>query len=172
MRRVSRSETPAAYAGINALDLIPSEPMKPETFASAIAILQANFGMEYSPEKTAILFDMIRDEMWSEERFNRTFKWFLKNKRYAAWTIADWFDYGVKVYPYSWMLKQAFDGVDSAKSLECYELPDGQFVWKMRDGETLPFKLREDLVGRSNHPRGESVESSARLEQAYKELGI
>ena len=91
----------------------------------------------------ALMFDMIRDEGWTEERFNRTLKWFLKNKPYPAWTIADWFQYDVKVYPYAWVLRQVFNGANWKTDIESYELPDGSVVYKLRDGQTLPFKRRD-----------------------------
>ena len=95
--------------------------------------MQANYGTDYAPEKIALLFDMIRDEEWSEERFNRTFKWFLKNKPFPSWTIADWFSYGVKVYPVEWTHGK------SLSDYEGYELPGGVNVFKPKDGVTLPF---------------------------------
>ena len=130
--------------GLNGLVLIDSPPVRPQTFTEAIAILQANFGTEYAPEKTAALFDMIRDDDWSEERFTRTFKWFVKNKPFAAWTIADWFQYGVKLYPYAWYLRQQSDaGPDRIvlKKMDVYQLSPGVFGYKWKDGETLPLPI-------------------------------
>jgi hypothetical protein len=126
--------------GVNALDLIDSPPVRAETFTAAVAILQSNFGMKYSPEKTAMLFDLIRDEGWNEERFNRTFKWFLKNKLYPSWTVGDWFSFVVKVYPYEWYLKQCREGMDVRKDMDIYLLPDGTRAYRWHDGQDLPFE--------------------------------
>lgn len=126
--------------GIDALDLIESDPVQPATFTKAIAILQANYGTEYSQEKVAVLFDTIRGENWGEERFQRTFKWFLKNKPFPAWTIADWFSFSVKVYPYSWYLEQVSkSGGGVNKQIETYRI-DGVTVFRYADGQELPFE--------------------------------
>lgn len=129
--------------GINALSLIDSPPVETTTLTKAIATLQANYGTSYSPEKIMLLFEMVRDEHWTEEQFTRTFKWFLKNKPFPAWTIADWFQYGVKVYPYAWYLRQQNEAgphVDVLKKMDRYRLPDGTTVFKWKDGEVLPFE--------------------------------
>jgi len=82
---------------------------------------------------------MIHDEHWSEERFVRTLKWFLKNKRFSAWTVADWFDYGVKVYPYSWYLDQVHEfGREVNDRIEAYRI-NGVVVYRYADGQELPF---------------------------------
>jgi hypothetical protein len=125
--------------GINALDLIPSEPVSTKTFSKSFAILQANYGTEYSQEKMALLFDMINDDGWSEERFTRTLKWFMKNKPFPSWTIADWFSHSVKVYPKSWYDEQCVNG--KGGEIETYLLDDKTYVYKFRDGVTLPFTL-------------------------------
>lgn len=127
--------------GINALDLFDSAEMQSDVFVGAVAALQSNYGTEYSQEKVALLFDMIREDGWSEERFMRTLKWFLKTKPFAAWTISDWFSYGVKVYPYAWYLEQVNkNGGSINKQIESYRLPDGVIVFKYADGENLPFE--------------------------------
>lgn len=130
-----------AQNGVNALDLIPSLPVGESTFTKAVAILQANFGTSYSPEKIATLFDLIDDDGWSEERFKRTFKWFIKNKPFPAWTVADWFAYSVKVYPYSWYLEQvAKNGREVNGQIDTYKLDDGTLVFRYRDSDELPFR--------------------------------
>jgi len=99
----------------------------------ASTLLKQNYGVDYGKEKLITLFAMMNDEGWTEYRFQETFKWFLKNKLYPAWTIADWFQYGVKVYPAAWTYgkpKSEYEG---------YELPDGTIVYKPKDGQRLPF---------------------------------
>lgn len=128
-------------SGVNALDLLDSASIQSGVFVRAVAALQSNYGTEYSQEKVALLFDMIREDGWSEERFTRTLKWFLKTRPFAAWTIADWFSYGVKLYPYAWYLEQVSkNGASVNKQIESYRLPDGIIAYRYADGEELPFE--------------------------------
>lgn len=131
---------------MDALGLIDSPPVTTQTFTRAMALLEANYGTEYNSEKAALFFDVVREEKWSEERFLRTLRWFLKNKPFPAWTIADWFQYGVKVYPYEWYLKQQHGAgpmVNVLKQMDRYRLPDGTVVYRWKDGEELPFEKVE-----------------------------
>ena len=133
LRSLKQPSTLVIENGINALDLIDSPPATTASLQTAVAVMQANYGTEYAPEKIALLFDMIRDEGWSEARFNRTLKWFLKNKPFPSWTIADWFSFSVKVYPLEWTYGK------SRNEYEGYELPEGVTVYKPIDGVKLPF---------------------------------
>jgi len=127
--------------GVNALDLIDSPPVSVDTFKKARAILEASFGKEYSDAKMAVFFDLIRDEAWSEVKFNRTLKWFLKNVPFPEWSIANWFQYAVKLYPYSWYLEQVVkNGASVNKQIETYRLPDGVIGFRYADGQELPFE--------------------------------
>lgn len=134
--------------GVNALALIDSPPMTTATFQVAVAKLQANYGTEYSPEKIALLFDRIRSHGWSESRFLKTFNWFLENKPYAAWTISDWFAFTIPVYPYEWYLKQCREGEDVSKQMDRYLLPNGQVVYRWKDGQELPLEKAPPLTRR------------------------
>lgn len=126
---------------MNALDLIPGEQVSGVTLAKAKVFLKQNYGLEYSEEKFAMLFQMIDEERWTEERFKRTFSWFLKNKKFPSWTIADWFEFGIKVYPYAWYLQQIDkQGREFNRSIDWYRLPDGTLVCKPKDGNDLPFQ--------------------------------
>ena len=129
--------------GVNALDLVGSQPMSEESFIKAIAYLQQSYGIDYPKEKFSILFDLIRDEKWTEERFQRTLKWFLKTKYNQAWTVADWFQYNIKVYPFQWVRnycnKNGIREVDYIKTLDCY-LVDGIRVYREKDGAELPLQ--------------------------------
>lgn len=129
--------------GIQALDLI-GDTVSDESLMKASAMLEQNFGKEYPIEKFQMLFQMIRDENWTDERFKRTLKWFLKTKYNQAWTIADWFQYeGVKLYPYAWYLEQVSKlGAKANSQIECYELSENPKIigYRFADGETLPFK--------------------------------
>lgn len=134
--------------GVNALDLIPSEPLTAKAFADARAVLQANYGTEYSDEKMALLFDLLRDDEWSNERFMRTLKWFMKSKPFPSWTVADWFAYSVKVFPYSWYVEQCTKG--RSAEIEAYVLHDKTVVYKFRDGVTLPFQRQTQEMLQEN----------------------
>jgi len=104
-------------------------------------MLEANFGKDYSNEKMALLFDMIRDDAWTEERFSRTLKWFLKTKHFRDWTVADWFSYAIKVYPYSWYLEQVKKcGQAVNMQIQNLRLSDDTVVFRYRDHEILPFE--------------------------------
>ena len=140
LRKRLKSEIDSEVSGLN---LIPSKEVDFKTFTKAIAILQANYGTEYSPEKAALLFDMILEEKWSEERFNLTLKWFLKNKKYPSWSISDWFDYDIKLHSYGWYLKQVQEqGVSINNSIEAYTIAEGVSGYKYIDGNELPFPRR------------------------------
>ena len=86
---------------------------------------------------------MIREEKWSEERFTRTLKWFLKGKKFPSWTISDWFDYDIKLYSYGWYLQQVHEqGASINNSIEVYEIAEGISGYKFIDGNELPFPRR------------------------------
>lgn len=123
--------------GINALDLFGSE-ITSELIFQTEQIIKQNFGIDYPDEKFNLLWQMIRDDNWSSERLIATTKWFLKNKKWAAWTICDWYDYGVILYPYSWYLKQISSGVKHEQMI-CYNI-DGHFLWKLKDNQCLPVE--------------------------------
>ena len=126
--------------GVNALELIVSPPVSEQTLVKAKLLLEANYGTQYSPEKWLMLVEMMDDDGWSEARFTRTLKWFLKNKPFPAWTVSDWFSYGVKVYPYAWYLEQVQPYEDVLKKMDRYRLPGGTVVYKWKDGEELPLE--------------------------------
>ena len=90
-----------------------------------------------------MLFEMIREEKWSEERFQRTLKWFLKTKYNQAWTMSDWFQYGVKLYPFAWVRqhchKNGLREVDFIRTLDVY-MVDGIRLYKQKDGVELPLE--------------------------------
>ena len=139
MRNLRQPSEIVTVNGVNALELIESQPVSHTSFLKAVAQLEANFGTEYNREKTTLLFDMVREEQWSEERFNRTLKWFLKNKPFPAWTTSDWFSFSVKLFPYEWYLKQCREGANVREQMDIYELPDGTLGYRFRDGQELPF---------------------------------
>jgi hypothetical protein len=129
---------------VNALDLIPSEPVSSDTLAKAELYIKLNFGIDYPREKFAILFEQIDEAHWSEERFRRVFNWFLRTKKYSSWTIADWFEFGIKLYPYSWYSEQVNKcGKSVNNDIEVYDLGNKVYGYKYIDGNTLPFPRRK-----------------------------
>ena len=134
--------------GINALDLIDSEPLNSIEFTKSCAMLQANYGTEYSQEKMSLLYSMMKDEGWSLERFNRTVKWFIKNKPFPAWTVADWFQYGVKLYPHEWYMQQQSEAgiyTHVIESMDVY-LIGMTTMYRWKDGEDLPLPRHPDFM--------------------------
>lgn len=129
--------------GVEALDLIPSHPVKPESIALAKSILEQNYGMTYPKEKFALLFDLIEESGWSEARFQAVFKWFRKNKYNQSWTESDWFQYGVKLFPFQWVRNHCAENnireVDFIKGLDCY-IVEGVRLYKQKDGYDLPIE--------------------------------
>lgn len=129
--------------GVDAFSLVNSPVVSPSTFTKAVAYLQQAYGVDYPKEKFSILFDLIVDDGWNEERFNRTLKWFLKTKYNQAWTIADWFQYGVKLYPFRWVRehchKNGLREIDFIRSLDVY-MVDGVRLYKQKDGIDLPLE--------------------------------
>ena len=152
---MSTDSTEIALNGVNALDLIPSLPVKGETIAQFWAWASQNFGVTYSDIKMKLFAEAIRNDGWSEERFLRTFSWFRKNKFNPAWTEFDWFNYQIKVYPNAWYKKQVNDLGDKANDMiESYKLPNGNIVYKFVDENILPFEslgtIRAQINSESN----------------------
>ena len=125
--------------GFDALALI-GESVTAQDCAQAESMLKMNYGIDYPKEKMNMLWSMIKEEGWSAEKLKATVKWFMKNKRYPNWTIADWFDYKVKLYPYSWYLKQVNEfGGDVNEQIERYRI-NGKVFYRYMDGTELPFE--------------------------------
>jgi hypothetical protein len=142
----------ATETGLNILEIQNDDIVDSKEFTQAIAVMQSNYSAEYSHEKVALLFDMIREEKWTRERFLSTFKWILKNRKFADWNIADWFSYSIKVYPYTWYLKQVETfGPSVNKQIEVYKISDDVIVYKYIDGIILPYERR--LIGENKKPQ-------------------
>jgi hypothetical protein len=137
------------------LDLIPSKPLSNETFVKGSAMLQANYGVEYSKEKFAVLFNFFREDNWSEERFIRTSKYVMKHNPYPNWNVATWYEFNPKVFPAVgcvvpegsefYIVNGDFnDNYENDKIIT----KDGVLVWKPADGQELPFVKIKKLNGR------------------------
>lgn len=125
---------------INALDLIPSEPIDGDTVMRAAAMMQQNTGTDTAKEKWMMLASMVIEEGWSRERFERTLKHLLKTHQWQTWTIADWFKYAVELHPYSWYCQQVMEhGASVNAQIEQYDLGNGLFGYRYVDGIGLPF---------------------------------
>lgn len=104
-------------------------------------LVEQNVGTETPKEKWMMLCQMIVEANWSEEKFQRTLKWFLLNKSYPAWTIADWFQYNVKLYPVQWMkneIAKMGNPPEAWKKFDRYKV-DGVVVCKWKDGVEIPL---------------------------------
>lgn len=123
---------------INYLNLI-GEPIKKQDILSAEEMLKMNYGVDYPAEKFSMLWQMIKEEGWTDHRLRETVKWFLKNKKFPNWTISDWFDYGVKLYSYNEYLKQLHENRGLNEQIEWYKIND-VLCWKYIDGTELPFE--------------------------------
>src|SRR3989338_6914666 len=72
LRRQSES---VVKSGANALDLIQGSPVSESSLVKAKILLEQNFGTEYAPEKWLMLVELMDEEKWTEDRFQRTLKW-------------------------------------------------------------------------------------------------
>lgn len=129
----------ASTGEINALDLIGNK-VSTEDLLKAEELIRLNFGVDYPKEKFQVLWEMILEDGWTDYRLRETVKWFLKTKKFPTWTIADWFDYGVKLYPYSKYVEEVSKhGSVINKQIEWYRV-NGQVLWKWKDGNSLPLQ--------------------------------
>ncbi len=80
---------------------------------------------------TEQLYDMIREEGWTEHRFANTCAWIAKNIPFANLTANDFFR-----APMS-RLKPYRGGTPGA--IDIYKI-EGKYFWKERDGQELPFE--------------------------------
>jgi hypothetical protein len=127
---------------IDALDLI-GEKVKPDEIFKSEELLKMNYGVEYPQEKFTMLWEMIREEGWTNEHLKQTVKHFLKNKKFATWTIADWFDYGVKLFSYTKYLEElSKKGAAFNNEIEWFRI-DGVPFWKYKDGVELPEYFKD-----------------------------
>lgn len=112
-------------------------PARLSDCVDAEELLKMNFGMDYPAQKFSMLWDMIIEEGWTKERLKSVLKWFLKNKKFPSWTIADWFDYDVKLYPYSWYQQKISEGAKDS-DMQGYKIND-KVLWCLK-GVDLPFE--------------------------------
>lgn len=114
------------------------EKIKSQDFIKAEELIKINYGIDYPKEKLTVLWTMIKEENWTNERLERTVKWFLKTKKFPNWTIADWFEYEIKLYPYGWYKEQIRKGY-SDNDLEGYKI-NGRIFWKFKNNDELPLE--------------------------------
>lgn len=142
---------------INALDFIGKQ-LKPIDIMKAEEMLKMNYGIEYPAEKFSMLWEMIKEEHWTDYRLKAIMKWFLKNKRFPNWTIADWFDYGVKLYGYAEYLNKLHTNRGLNEQIEWYNI-NGVQCWKYKDGTELPFEkvnfaTKKEVILQTDSPVG------------------
>jgi len=128
--------------GINAFDLI-GLPVTSDDLIKTEEMLKVNYGVEYPAEKMNMLFAMIKQENWTSARLQATARWFLMNKKFPNWTVSDWFDYQVKLYPYSWYMTEIHKNREADKDMEMYKI-NGKIMFRYRDGTDLPFEKVEE----------------------------
>ncbi|MEW6507206.1 MAG: hypothetical protein AB1432_05615 [Bacteroidota bacterium] len=126
---------------VNALDFI-GEPIKAADILKAEEMLKMNYGIDYPTEKFSMLWEMIKEQGWTDYRLKETLKWFLRNKRYPNWTIADWFDYSVKLFSYAEYLDKLNINKGLNEQIEWYNL-HGIYCWRYKDGTEIPLPKAE-----------------------------
>ena len=70
------------------LDLI-GEPLTPEFFGICSKQLELNFSQEFPREKYILLYNTLKRDNWTNERFENAVDWVLRNLKFPTWTIAD-----------------------------------------------------------------------------------
>jgi hypothetical protein len=123
--------------GVSAFDLYGTS-ITAKDCIKAEELLKMNYGVDYPVEKFSMLWEMIQEEKWTAERLRAALKWFLKNKKWATWTIADWFDYDIKLFPHSWYVEKINEGYKDS-DFDCYKI-NGQALWTLKNGTELPFE--------------------------------
>lgn len=128
---------------INALQLI-GKPLNAEDIVKAEEMIRMNYGIDYPKEKFAMLWEVIQEEGWTDYRLRETVKWFLKTKKFPNWTIADFFEFGVKLYSHNEYIRQLNENKNLNEEIEWYYVPTGDgekiMMWKYKDGVELPLE--------------------------------
>jgi hypothetical protein len=105
------------------------------------ALLEANYGMEYSGQKVSVLFELLREENWSGERLKRVTKWICKNLKWATWTTADFMTAPLgNLYNYAWVLEEVHKDRSAMKRMEAWKVSEGVVLWRYADGTDLPYE--------------------------------
>jgi hypothetical protein len=103
-----------------------------------MAMVQSSLGGRIPDDKFKLLWGEVQREGWSEARFNSVLHWFLQNRPYQAWSISDWFQYSVKVYPWAWYASKCSESHNPLPEMDRYKLSDGTIVYKWKDGVEIP----------------------------------
>jgi len=115
---------------------IAGTPLTGEDFAKFEVILKTAYNKNYDRNLFRLLFDMVVDDGWTRESLEYALKQMIKRNKWATWTIADFYSYAPRLYPYSYYL------ANKAKPMEAYKV-GGLVLWKERDGIELPFERVE-----------------------------
>lgn len=126
--------------GTNAYELVPGKTITEHDFKAVANMLRLNYGAEYSQEKFVMLVSMMAEDGWSGEKLRAASKWFMRTKKFPAWTVADWYEYDrvTMVYPHSWYQRQIAEGRKDEEMI-AYEV-NHVLCWKLRDGEPMPLQ--------------------------------
>ena len=111
-------------------------PLTGEDFAKFEVILKTAYNKNYDSNLFRLLFEMVFDDGWTRESLEYALKQMIKRHKWGTWTIADFYSYAPKLYPYSYYL------ANKSKPMDAYRV--GNLVlWKERDGIDLPFERVE-----------------------------
>jgi len=167
---------------INALDLFDM-PITNEIRKMVKMTLAVNYRLE--PKSNAynydLLFSQIEAAGWNAVRLKVVLEYFLRNKLYSTWTIADWFQYEQPLYPYSWymdMLQK--NGKEINNELVSYKIEGHMFYAKKGDitvdlpYETINLIEYEDISKLKNKYRlkfGCEPKNLDKMIELYRENG-
>lgn len=142
---------------ISALDFA-GHPIKSDDVIMCETLIKTNVGVDYTSEKFDTLLSLVQEDGWTNERLLATTKYLLKTKPYMNWTVADFYGYDIKLYPYSWYQEQISKGVKH-EQMEAYKV-NGVVRFKMVDGLNLP--QFEKVVLKSGTDKAEGVKYSGK----------
>jgi hypothetical protein len=127
--------------GIPYWSLIESPPITPANIVQLKIALEENYKTAYTNSFMELLANLMVKDKWNVQRLQDTLEWFIKTNPYPNFGAANWFNYNVKLYPYSWYLEQLNKGVRN-EDIDRYKI-NGELMFRMKDGTTLPFEKAE-----------------------------
>lgn len=120
---------------INALDLFDI-PIDEQVRRYVKMALTVNYRLEPGANEYNydLLFSQIEQAGWNAIRLKTTLDYFLQNKLYSTWTVADWFQYKQTLYPYSWYMDMIQKhGKNINKELVSYKINGFMYYCKKGD---------------------------------------
>jgi hypothetical protein len=135
LQRISESN------GIAIADLDTAQRLNVATFTAAMARLGAVLQVDYLTQeggldtqnsaKARILWETLREEKWTELDFTRRFAVFLREVKFANWTIADFLARATpaKLYSAAWSVKEHRKDNTAYIRMEAYVI-QGVVLWR------------------------------------------